>query len=169
MKVLPVTPLTKEAFEKYGSYTSPYCDAEYAFDGGFFRFHRDAIRQNLARESVVSYSVCEVCENPECLTALEFHDYCEELIMPLDSDVIMVVGPAVGGTECPVDELRAFLIPCGTYVKVYCGVWHGIPFKLSKDTSHILCALPERTYRKDCIEVDLREKGITVDFGIQSR
>ena len=164
MGVLPVSQLTKEAFEKYGSYTSPFCGEEYFFDGGFFRFHRDAIQQNLSRESIVSFSVCEVLENPNCLTALEFHDYCEELIMPLDGDMIMVVGPAVGAAECPVDQLQAFYVPKGTYVRMHCGVWHGIPFKLCEGTLHILCALPERTYRKDCIEVDLRDQQITVEL-----
>jgi len=162
MKTLIAKPLTKEAFEKYGSFTSPYCDDEYYFDGGCFRFHRDAIQQNLSRESVVSFSICEVRENPEYLNSLEFHDYCEEMIMPLDADVLMVVGPAVGGSECPIDELEAFYVPKGTYVCVDCGVWHGIPFKLCDETMHILCALPERTYRKDCYEVALSEKQITV-------
>lgn len=164
MKVLPVKPLTKEAFDKYGSFTSPYCQEEYCFDGGFFRFHRDAVQQNLTRESVVSYSVCEVRENPACLTSLEFHDYCEELIMPLDGDVVMFVAPAVGGADCPVEEIEAFFVPCGTYVRVRCGVWHGIPFKTKEGTMHILCALPERTYRKDCFETDLYSQEITVDW-----
>jgi ureidoglycolate hydrolase len=164
LKTLSVLPLTKEAFEKYGSYTSPFCQKDYCFDGGFFRFHRDAIQQNLSRESVVSYSVCEVLENPSHLVSLEFHDNCEELIMPLDGDMVMVVGPAVNSTDCPVDQLEAFFVPCGTYVKVRCGVWHGIPFKTNDNPLHILCALPERTYRKDCFETDLQTQEMTVDI-----
>jgi ureidoglycolate lyase len=150
MITVQAKPISAEAFAKYGRVAGAFGKGEYFFDLGSCHFHRDMIQQNLSRETVVSYSVCHAFKRPMLIDWLEYHDYTEEAIMPLDSDVIMCVAPAVQGRACPKEEIEAFIVKVGSVVTCRPGVWHGIPFiRGSAKDAHILCVLPERTYEKD--------------------
>jgi ureidoglycolate hydrolase len=159
-------PLTAEAFRKYGRFSGAFGEGEYYFDLGCCHFHRDMIQQNLSRESVVSYSICHSFKRPAEVDWLEYHDYTEETIMPIDSGVVMCVAPAVQGSACPKDEVEAFFVEAGTIVTIRPGVWHGIPFvNGAREDAHILCVLPERTYAKDgVVESWDAGEGVMVEF-----
>ncbi|MDR2164027.1 MAG: ureidoglycolate lyase [Clostridiales Family XIII bacterium] len=143
-------PISPEAFAKYGRVSDALGKGEYYFDLGSCHFHRDMIQQNLSRETVVSYSICHAFKRPMLIDWLEYHNYTEETIMPIDSDVIACFAPAIQGQSCPKEEIEAFIVKAGAIVTCRPGVWHGIPFiKGGAKDAHILCVLPERTYEKD--------------------
>lgn len=150
MRTVKVKKLTRDAFNKYGQFSGAFAEGEYFFDGGYFKFYRDMIQQKLVRETTVSYSLARIEKREPLLESLEYHDYCEEMILPLNSDLLMCVAPATGGTEAPLDEVECFYIPAGTFIGVKAGVWHGMPFATGEAPADVLCMLPERTYMKDC-------------------
>ena len=53
--------------------------------------------------------------------------------------------------------IKAFLVPKHTLIKMNAGVWHLAPLPANADELSALIILPERTYMKDCIVVNLDE------------
>jgi len=85
----------------------------------------------------------------------EYHNYCNETVLPIDGDVIIFVAPAVPGSDFPTDQVEAFKVPQGTLVTVRPGVWHHAPFSIDGNLVNCIVILPERTYENDCVVVEL--------------
>jgi ureidoglycolate lyase len=120
-------------------------------------FFRDMVQQNIGCETNVSYSACVVEERPRIIDCIEMHNNCHETIICLDGDYLIHVAPASASGEVPYDEIEVFLLPKGTIMNVKAGVWHQAGFPYGCGKVHILCALPERTYAKDCFVVNIPE------------
>lgn len=88
---------------------------------------------------------------PFVLNVSEFHDTCCEIVLPLDGDILMHVAPAGPEKEFPYEKAEVFLVPRGTLARLRPGVWHHAPFSLRSEVVNCLIALPERTYKNDCI------------------
>jgi ureidoglycolate lyase len=163
MKEIGIKRLSKQSFDKYGSYASILNP-----DGEFFGeapvvFYRDMVQQNLGSSTQASYSTCVVDQREWVITNAEVHDTCHETILCLDGDYLMHVAPATFEKEIPCDKIEVFYIPRGTLVNVKAGVWHQAGFPYGCDSVHILCVLPERTYQTDCFVAELsRDKQIRV-------
>ena len=107
---------------------------------------------------MASFSTCRVEKRDPVIDVTEYHSTCGEGMLPLDSDVLIHVGPASpsDGTV-PLEKIRVFKVPKGTMVVVRPGVWHHAPFVVDGGAANVLIALPERTYANDCIVVELGE------------
>ena len=158
MKKTGIRRLSKESFEKYGSYASILEPSGEAFGEEPVVFYRDMVQQSLGYAANASYSTCVVSQRSWVITNSEVHDFCHETILCLDGDYLMHVAPATSDKQIPADRIEVFLIPKGTLVNVKAGVWHQAGFPYQCDRVHILCVLPERTYQRDCFCFDLPKK-----------
>lgn len=142
--------LTKDHFHLYGDFVDLLQPRGVKFGEAPVEFFRDLIQLNLGNSNSASFSLCRLEKRPLIVEASEYHDYTGEMIVPLDGDVLIHVGPAVATTEVPVEEIEIFRIPKGTLVCIRPGVWHQAAFAYGCDRVHILVTLPERTYVTDC-------------------
>lgn len=153
MRTIKVKPLTAENFKHYGSFAS-MVNPQGPSVGDFYR---DQVEFPVSGNLPIGFSPF-ISRKPEkmIVTTAEYHDTTCEGVLPLDDDVILHVAPA---SKDPVPELtEAFYVPSGTFVKLNVGVWHLAAFPAHNDLVHILIALPERTYKTDCVVVDYKEE-----------
>ena len=155
MREIGIRRLTKESFDKYGSYASVLDPSGEFFGEEPVLFYRDMVQQNLGSVTQASYSACVVRQRERIITNAEVHDHCHETILCLDGDYLMHVAPATFEKVIPYDKIEVFLIPKGTLVNVKAGVWHQAGFPYQCDRVHILCVLPERAYQSDCTCLDI--------------
>lgn len=143
--------LNREDFNKYGSYAK-MLDPEGAIKFGAepIEFYRDMIQLNMGNSNTASFSLCRLLKRDYVIEASEFHNYCGEMIIPIDGDILMHVGPAIDTDKIPVEEIEVYRIPKGTIVCINPGVWHQAAFAYECDSVNILVTLPERTYMNDC-------------------
>lgn len=157
MREIKVKALTLEDFKGYGTFRClPEENEPHIQVRDRVRFYRDLCGVNLGTEQTVSFSVCRMGRRPLIIDNMEYHNRCQEGIMPLDDDVIIFVAPATTG-YLPIDEVEAFLVPKHTMVVLNSGVWHFSPYLCKEEAGHILILLPERTYVNDCVLVPLEE------------
>lgn len=154
MRKITVQPLTREGFAPFGQYYSMTEPEGHALCGELHCFYPD--RLTGAAFHNVGYSPITV-KKPEkmLITSVEYHTTTWEMVLPLDDDMILHVGPASAGVPVP-EETKAFLVPAGTLVKVNAAVWHLCPLPANKEMLHAMIILPECTYANDCTVVQLK-------------
>jgi len=158
MREITVKELTLEAFKNYGTFAVlPEAETPHIKVRDRVRFYRDLCGVNLGDEQTVSFSICRMGERPFIIENMEYHNHCQEGILPLDDDIIIFVAAATNG-YVPLDEVEAFKIPKHTMVCLKAGVWHFSPYLCNNKQGHILIMLPERTYVNDCVLVPLAEQ-----------
>lgn len=156
MRQVKIKQLTVESFARYGTFASIIDAKGDKLGAPPVEFYRDLVQQDLGCASNVSYSACVVeSRKPWVIDTIESHDYCHETIICLDGDYLMHVAPATPKDKVVYDDIEVFLLPEGTVVNVKAGVWHYAGFPYNCDKVHIMCALPERTYEKDCCVVEI--------------
>ncbi len=155
MRKIQVMELSREAFAPYGEYYDMLHPEGYALEGEIHRFYPDRLSESSVTR--VAYSPIEVKKEERMIVkAVEYHTTTPELILPLNDDMIIHVAPASGG--CPVTELtKAFIVPCGTLVKIRTAIWHLAPLPVNAETLHAMIILPECVYANDCTVVELDE------------
>jgi ureidoglycolate lyase len=164
MKKSAVQKLTIEKFARYGQFADMLNT-----NGDFIGekpvvFFRDMLRQDL-KDTAVCYSILRVDSREKVVNVSEYHDHTAEMLMPLDCDVIIHVGPADCGPDVPADKIELFQVPKGTMVILRPGVWHHAPFPVNSDTANVLIGLPERLYATDCKVAEIpADKQIAVDY-----
>jgi len=149
MRTIHAQKLSKEAFSPYGQYYDLMSPEGYNLDG----FFPDRVLMPFSGGIPVGFSPL-ITEKPAeyIIEKSEYHNYAQEGILPIDSDILVYVAPA---SNKPVPELtEAFLVPKGTFIALRTGVWHMGPFPVEKEKAHILITLPERTYMNDCHVVE---------------
>ena len=153
MKQIKVQPLTHDAFAPFGEFYHMASPDGYALAGEIHRFFPD--RMTTTCRGRLAFSPL-VVKRPErmVITQQEYHVTTEELILPLDDDMILHVAPASGGMVV-TDHVKAFLVPKNTLVKIKAAIWHLAPLPATKDALTALIILPECTYAIDCPVVDL--------------
>jgi len=156
MKKIKVEPITRDAFAQFGEFYDFTNPDGYPLVGAIHKFYPD--RMTTACSGRLAFSPL-VVNRPSSMviTQQEYHTTTEELILPLDDDMIIHVAPASGG-EVVTDYARAFLVPKNTLVKLKAAVWHLAPLPAKKDSFTALIILPECTYANDCPVVDLSEE-----------
>ena len=158
MRKAKVEELGVESFLPFGSYANLIDPDAEKLGAPPIEFFRDMLVQDLGGASSASFSTCRVEKRDPVIDVTEYHSSCGEGMLPLDSDVLIHVGPAspADGTV-PLDKIKIFRVPKGTMVVVRPGVWHHAPFVVDGDAANVLIVLPERTYANDCIVVELSE------------
>jgi ureidoglycolate lyase len=152
--------LNYEDFYKYGSYSSMLSPKGIKFGNEQIGFYRDMIQLDIGQTGTVSFSLCRIVKRELIIDCSEYHNYTGEMIMPIDGDILMHVGPAIDSDKVPVNDIEIYRIPKGTVVCIRPGVWHQAAFTHNCDEVNILVALPERTYNNDChlIKLDAEEQ-----------
>ena len=158
MKTITAQPLRCEDFREYGEYTD-LCDPRHPFRAEAEpQFYPDRAVLRLGDEGPAGISVSIEAKRAEnVIEFAEFHQNTGEGLLCLDDDVIIYCAPASDTAEVPLDYLRAFYVPRGTFVCLKPGVWHGCQFPVHEKLAHILIVLPERTYARDCTCVYLQD------------
>jgi ureidoglycolate hydrolase len=150
MYKVKINELTLENFQKFGSFARMVNPEAVKIGAAPVEFFRDMLGLNLGRDTAASFSTCRVSKTSLKVTALEFHTFCQEGILPLDGDILIALAPATANGDLPWDRVAAFHIPQGTMLALRPGVWHGGPFADQADSVNVLIVLPERVYANDC-------------------
>lgn len=158
MKKVIVQKLSREHFEKYGSFHNMINPQTEVLAKGTVEFHRDIAKMTLGMCNQPSFSVTHIENRPYIVEKLEYHDRTGETFMPLDSDVIIHLAPASKPADIPDENIEAFLVPKGTLVVIHPGVWHQAPYVYGEKEANVLVVLPERTYANDCKVVFLEKQ-----------
>ena len=146
--------LSLDSFANYGTFRDMINPVTPAIGEKPVRFFRDMLQLELGMSTRASFSICNVEKRPLVVDTSEYHNYCGEGILPLDSDVLIHVAAATPD-ELDAETIEVFHVPMGTMVVLNIGVWHHAPFAYGADSAHVLIVLPERTYAKDCYMTEL--------------
>jgi len=150
MRTISVNTLTKEVFSDFGSFYNMLKPDGHTL-GNFFHDH---VLMPVSGNMPVGFSSMVITkpENAMLVTKAEYHNTTSEVLLPLDDDIIIYVAPP---SNKPVPEkTEAFLVPCGTIVRMNTGVWHFTPFPVHRKEGHVMVVLPERIYTTDCTIID---------------
>lgn len=152
MQSITVKELTEKSFRGFGSFYNVLNPTGHNLGD----FYHDHVLFPVLGGQAVGFSSL-LCHSPEemIVSAAEYHNYTAEILLSLDGDVIIHVAPP--SKEAVSHLTEAFLVPKGTLVKLHTGVWHLAPFSIRKEITHVLIALPERTYMNDCVVVEYPE------------
>lgn len=150
-----INELCMEKFSKYGTYSNVLNPKGVKFGEEPVEFYRDIIKLPLGNSNLASFSLCRLLKRPLIIDASEYHNYTGEMIIPLDGDILMHVGPATSNAVVPVEDIEIFRIPKGVVVCINPGVWHYSAFVYRCNIVNILVTLPERTYMNDCYVVEI--------------
>lgn len=153
MRQVKVEALTHEAFAPFGQFYAMEKPQGHALCGEIHRFFPDRITADSTHR--VGYSPILV-KKPEkmVITQQEYHTTTWEMILPMNDDMIIHVAPASAGTPVP-DQVKAFLVPKHTLVKLNAAIWHLAPLPANVEELAAMIILPECTYANDCPVVDL--------------
>lgn len=156
MHTVKVEELSVEKFLAFGAYANYLNPQAEKIGAAPIEFFRDMVQQPLGSTSIASFSTCRVEKREAIIDVTEYHTTSGEVMLPLDNDVLIHVGPATPpNAGVPLDKIRVFRVPRGTLVSLRPGVWHHAPFTLSDDPANVLIVLPERLYANDCTVVEL--------------
>ena len=155
MKQIKVQPITREEFALFGEFYDMANPNGYPLCGAIHKFYPD--RLTTTCQGRLAFSPL-VVQKPErmIITQQEYHTSTEELIFPVDDDMILHVAPASGGAIA-TEHAKAFLVPKNTLVKLKAAIWHLAPLPANNDKLTVMIILPECTYANDCPVVDLPE------------
>lgn len=150
MVEIKVQELSREAFDKYGSYVNLInpVNAVCGGTGHPVAFYRDMLQVPNPSASLPSFSTCRVEKREMIVAGAEYHGFAYEANIPLDADMLLWVVVS-GNGPCPTEKMECFRIPKGTLVTCHPGVWHGAPFVFDTDVMNTLVVLPEHTYSND--------------------
>lgn len=155
MKQIKLQAITRDDFAPFGEFYNMAEPDGYPLCGAIHKFYPD--RLTTCCQGRLAFSPL-VIEKPQAMkiTQQEYHNTTEELILPLDDDMILHVAPASGGAVA-TDHAKAFLVPKNTLVKLKTAIWHLAPLPANKDKLTVMIILPECTYANDCTVVALPE------------
>lgn len=151
MRTIKVKELTADNFRRYGVYQN-LLDEESMKEVSVFpaHFFADLITLDFGNGTLPTVSVCHVKKQERnIISFLEAHQYTCEGLLPIDKDVVIFVG--LPARTLSAENLEAFLIPRGTFVKLNPLIVHGTQYLTEEGEAHILCLLPGRTFRNDII------------------
>ncbi len=140
MRNLKPEPLSPEAFAPYGEYV------DLKKTGAEPGFYPDRMQLPLG-VGVPTVGVAAVGDNRR-VDMLEYHKFTSEGLMPLDGDCDIFVGSPIPGNHFGA-ELRAFRIPCGTFVRLNPGTIHGSQYSVTGEKVNVLLILPAFTFGND--------------------
>lgn len=164
MKTVKIQKLTAEAFAPFGTFADVLNPSTPSLGSNVHTFYRDASRYYAESSLPLGFSPLVVKEQGLTVTGAEYHNLSCEGMMPVNDDAIVHVSPANGG-QYDASQTQAFLVPKGTIVTLYPGVFHLLPLPRNEKELHCLIVLPERAYVNDFYGVDLDDDNkFTMEF-----
>lgn len=154
---LATTALSPASFLPFGFYGDMLQPGTEKLGAPPIEFFRDMVQQDLGTHSRCSFSTCRVEPRPLVIDVLESHSRTMEVMLPLDNDMLLHVAPATANGQPDLGKLQVFRVPRGVLVAMRAGIWHHGPFACHGRTTHILVALPERTYANDTCTYPIAE------------
>ena len=156
MREVVIQNLTRESFAPFGTYYDMKNPSGLSLNGELHRFFPDRLSE--AYPERLGFSSILVKKPAEMLIKqVEHHFTTPELILPLNDDMIIHVSPATA--DYPnVSQTKAFLVPCGTLVKIATAIWHLVPLPVNGDMLSAMIVLPETVYARDCPVISLKEE-----------
>jgi ureidoglycolate hydrolase len=154
---LNVTSLTPESFAPYGTIIEqPSSPAEGAGEGWSWWSEAAVIPQIDA-----PYAVGYLALEPAALQFdwAEYHLESQEVIIPLDQDCLVYVGPA--GESPHWDRFEVFHVRSGQAVMLREGVWHGAPLAIDRPLN-ALVLLRQGTGDRDVYKATREEGSILI-------
>ena len=140
MREIVSKPLDREAFRPYGDFVDLlHIKQMDAMAGADNIFIPDLTTLRLDERMQASVCVARVSQCERIITAVEYHGFTSEGILPLDGDID--------------------IFPCspGTFVRLNPGVLHGRQFVVDSQSVNVMILLPERTFGNDCVFTRLAE------------
>lgn len=158
MKTIKAVSVTNENFHPYG-YIANIADPSDSYSIGECPsvFYRDMVLAPNADSAPMAFGSLKIDMHPYIIKDVEYHTYTCEVMMPLDDDMIIYVGPA-SNDALELDKLKAFLIPKDTLIVLRAGTWHGAPYPTHNKNGTVLICLPERSYLNDTKKYFLEDK-----------
>ena len=138
MRKINVQKLTIENFKRYGTFQN-LLDVEAlavtsivsSIDASFFP---DLVSFDYGNTINPTVSICLAKKTEKNIVQfLEYHQYTNEGLIPLDGDIIICVGTPPLYGKMSVDNLEAFLIPKGTLVKLNAYIVQGPQFSVDTE------------------------------------
>ena len=158
MRATKAKELTLENFERYGSFASMVEPRNLSVGPEIHAFFCDQLVYYMAPGLPVGLSTSHVRKRPVVVDRTEVHRNCGEVLLPLDGDIYIHVGPRSGLDEADFEKFEIFRVPQGTAVCLRPGTWHFAAFPCTAEAVSVLVMLPERTYANDCVVVDIPEE-----------
>lgn len=154
MKQIVAKKITRENFLKYGEVMNLLDDEEMAKKSvrGAGGFKPDLMTLNFGGDTLPTVCVATVKKQDKFVIGfVENHVHTCEGVMALDNDVIIYAGVPSrsmdGSLKC--DNLEAFILPVGTFVRYDPYVIHGTQYVIDAPEAHVLVMLPQRTFNND--------------------
>lgn len=149
MRKITIRKLNDQSFQRYGAFQDLLDDASLAKASvNPSSFFADVVKMEFGGSLQPSVSVNSLRKADKMVVRfLEYHRYTCEGILPIDGDVVLFVGIPLRGKLTP-DNIEAFLVPKGTFVRLDPLITHGVLFPVA-ETAHALCLLPARTFAND--------------------
>lgn len=166
MASVKIEELSHDAFKPFGTFINMLNPEWESIGDKPIQFFRDMSQLAINHpRSMPSFSICRVEKRPLVIDVSEIHNWTAEGNLPLDADALIHVGPATPNGVVPLDKMRVFRVPRGTFVNIHAGVWHHAPFVYGgADALNMVIVLPERTYANDCKVVEFsKAEQITIE------
>lgn len=96
----------------------------------------------------VALSMVDSRDTSKVADTFERHFKTPELMVPMDNDIVIVVGEKSKKGLPGIGHYEAFVVPQGSAVLIDAGVWHFAPFPV-RDSSRILIGFREGTPDSD--------------------
>ena len=153
MRKIKAQKMTAANFSAYGSFTDLLNPQGICLGD----FYPDRLLEPAKTALPMAFSPL-IVRKPErmLIHTVEYHNYTGEILLPLDTDVVIHVAPA--SNVLVPEKTEAFIVPKGTIVRFNAGVYHYCPYSIEKDEGRVLIVLPERTYMNDCCVFEYEEK-----------
>ncbi len=153
MRTVKAKELTKENFCEYGSFYN-LVDLKGNNLGDFYPDH---LKNPVSGDVPITFSGLNVHRVDRMIVdTVEYHNHTGEILLPLDTDVVIHVAPP--SNKMVPEATEAFIVRKGTVVRLDVGVFHLAPFSIEKEEGHVMVSLPERTYFNDCVVLNYEEK-----------
>jgi len=135
--LLPVAPLTREAFAPFGDVIEPRPDGDagaYDINGGMVRRHHDLAQVEVGQgRTLINLFEARPYGFPLEIRMLERHPLGSQAFIPLSSNPFLVV-VAPRGEQVPGHAVRAFITDGRQGVNYRAGVWHHMLLALGAPT-----------------------------------
>lgn len=143
--------LSLDDFSKYGTYAKMVDPDNISVGPAIHEFFCDQLVYNTSSSSPIALSTSRVLKRPVIVDTTEIHKECGEVLLPLDGDVYIHVGPRSDVDAPPYEKFEIFRVEQGWAICLRPGTWHFAAFPCEKEAVSVLVLLPERTYANDCI------------------
>jgi ureidoglycolate hydrolase len=158
--------LTTEGFRTFGRLIGRPARSEDASGPGWMWWAETVLLDHDDRPFGVGY--LDLVPGPATFDWAERHMRTVEVILPLDGDCLIYVGPneypREPGRIPSMERFRAFRIRAGQGVAMEPGVWHGAPFAIDRPISAVVLIL-QRTGSDDTTLVRFPEDPVGIEMG----